>query len=160
MKKNILVPFDGSPNAGEALQQAISLARALDGKVILLNVQPSFQTAHTKIFFDPQDIHEYQLQLCREAAAPAIKTLKDSGVPFDVRMRIGYPKDIILQEAAKEGKEGAGLIVMGSRGLNPVVGAFLGSTSYGVLQETTVPVMIVPRKEKPEEAAGQAAELP
>ncbi len=49
---------------------------------------------------------------------------------------------------------------MGSRGLNPVVGAFLGSTSYGVLQETTVPVMIVPCKKEPEEAAGQAAELP
>ncbi len=158
MNKNILVPFDGSPNATEALKKAIALAECLGDKVVLLNVQPSFQTAHTKIFFDPKDIHEYQLQLCREAAAPAVKILKDSGVPFDVRMLIGHPKDIILQEAAKEGEEGASLIVMGSRGLNPVIGAFLGSTSYGVLQETRVPVMIVPHKEEPEEAQG--SELP
>jgi nucleotide-binding universal stress UspA family protein len=160
VKQNILVPFDGSANAGEALKQAIALAKALGGKVVLLNVQPSFQTAHTKIFFDPKDVHEYQMQLCHETADPAVKILKDSGVPFDVRMRVGNPKDVILQEAAQEGEEGTGLIVMGSRGLNPIVGAFLGSTSYGVLQETAIPVMIVPHKEPEEEATPQGTELP
>ncbi len=154
MKKNILTPFDGSTNAIDALQQAITLAKALGEKVILLNVQPTFHTAHTKIFFNEKDIREYQLQLCQETADPAIKILKDSGVPFEVRLRIGVPKDVILQEAA--GEEGARLIVMGSRGLNPILGAFLGTTSYGVLQEALCPVMIVPYRE-PED---NAPELP
>lgn len=154
MKKNILVPFDGSTNAIDALKQAISLAKAFGEQVILLNVQPTFHTAHTKIFFNAKDIHEYQIQLCKETANPAIEILKESGVSFEVRLRIGVPKDVILQEAA--GGEGVRIIVMGSRGLNPIIGAFLGTTSYGVLQEAPCPVLIVPYKEP--ETAGP--ELP
>jgi nucleotide-binding universal stress UspA family protein len=156
VKKNILAPFDGSTNAIDALREAITLAKALGEKVILLNVQPTFHTAHTKIFFGEKDIHEYQLQLCRETAAPAIQILKESGVGFDVRLKIGIPKDIILQEAAREGEEGVRLIVMGSRGLNPIIGAFLCTTSYGVLQGAPCPVMIVPYREPD----GNAPELP
>lgn len=159
MKKNILVPFDGSTNAMDALRQAIPLAKAAGEKIILLNVQPTFQTAHTKIFFGEKDIHEYQEQLCREAVAPAVKVLKESGVPFETRLKAGVPKDIILKEAAAGGEDGVRLIVMGSRGVNPIVGGFLGTTSYGVLQEAACPVMIVPYEEK-EDGPVLKSELP
>ncbi|MDT8900581.1 universal stress protein [Anaeroselena agilis] len=154
MKRNILLPFDGSTNAIAALQQAIILAKALDEEVILLNVQPTFHTAHTKLFFNENEIHEYQLQLCQETADPAIQILKDSGASFEVRLRVGVPKDIIVQEASREGEDGVRLIVMGSRGLNPIIGAFLGTTSYGVLQEAPCPVLIVPYRETEEPEAG------
>ena len=38
MKRNILVPFDGSDNALAALRLAITLAKPLQEKVIVLNV--------------------------------------------------------------------------------------------------------------------------
>lgn len=148
MKKGILAPFDGSVNATDALKQAIIIAKALGEKIVLLNVQPTFETVHTKIFFSPKDVEEYQEQLCRETVAPALKILKESGVPFEIRLGAGNPKDVIIEEAKRD--EGVRFIVMGSRGLKVVTGFFLGSTSYGVLQESTVPVMVVPYRE-PEE---------
>lgn len=147
MKKDIMVPFDGSGNAVEALKQAILLAKATGEKIILLNVQPTFRTAHTKLFFDEKDIHEFQEQLCREDVGPALELLKEGGVPFEIRLGAGVPKEVIVKEASTVGGDGARLIVMGSRGMNPIVGGFLGSTSYGVLQEAPCPVMIVPRAE-------------
>lgn len=148
MKKNILVPFDGSINATDALKEAITIAKALGERIVLLNAQPTFETVHTKIFFSPKDVEEYREQLCHETVAPALEILKNSGAPFEIRMRAGTPKDVILQEA-RQG-EGVRMIVMGSRGLKVVTGFFLGSTSYGVLQEASCPVMIVPYRE-PEE---------
>lgn len=159
MKKNVLVPYDGSTNAMDALWQAVALVKCTGEKIVLLNVQPTFNTAHTKIFFSEKDIHEYQEQLCRETVAPAVKALKESGVPFDVRLKAGVPRDIILDEASREGEDGARIIVMGSHGHNPIVGSFLGTTSYGVLQKAPCPVMIVPYQE-PEEKGAFGAEMP
>lgn len=150
MKKDILAPFDGSTNATDALKEAISIAKALGEKIVLLNVQPTFATVHTKIFFTPKDVEQYQEQLCRETVAPALEILKKSGVPFDVRLRAGNPKDVILEEAGQG--EGVRMIVMGSRGLRMVAGFFLGSTSYGVLQEANCPVTVVPYREPEEDA--------
>jgi nucleotide-binding universal stress UspA family protein len=156
MKKNILMPFDGSTNATDALKEAITIAKALGEKIVLLNVQPTFETVHTKIFFTPKDVEQYQEQLCRETVAPALEILKQSEVPFEVRLRAGNPKDVIVEEA---GKCGVRMIVMGSRGLNVVAGLFLGSTSYGVLQEAPCPVVVVPYREPAEKAAANP-ELP
>ncbi len=148
MKKDILAPFDGSVNATDALKEAVTIAKALGERIVLLNVQPTFATVHTKIFFTPKDVEQYQEQLCRETVAPALAILKKSGVAYEVRMRAGNPRDVIVEEAGRDG--GVRLIVMGSRGLKVVTGFFLGSTSYGVLQEASCPVMVVPFRE-PEE---------
>lgn len=151
MKRDILVPFDGSKNAGEALRLAITLAKALHEKVVVLNVQSDFQTPNVKRFFSEQDVKEYQQQLFREAIGTVEQELNESGVDYEVRLRIGDPKEVIIKQAypfasSQSGcsTAGARLIVMGSRGMNPILGGVLGSISYGVLNAAPCPVTIVP----------------
>jgi len=152
MKKDLLVPFDGSKNATEALHLAITWAKMLQEKIILVNVQHSFRTIHTKMFFSDHDIHEYQEQLFQEAVAPAKKILEDSGVEFEAKLRIGDAKEQICLEATldqpyKPGEcltAGVRMIIMGSRGMNPVLGGLLGSVSYSVVNAAPCMVTIVP----------------
>lgn len=150
MKKDILVPFDGSQNAIEALNWAIVLATALDEKITVLNVQPSFHTVHTKMFFGEQHIREYQEQLFHAAVAPAEELLKATSVRYSIKLRIGDAKEQICAEAKGNCEEehcvnsGSRMIIMGSRGMNPIMGGVLGSVSYGVVNGAPCPVTIVP----------------
>jgi len=152
MKKNLLVPFDGSRNAIEALQLAIIWSKTLQEKIILLNVQHSFRTVHTKMFFSDHAIHEYQEQLFTEAVSPAKKLLEESGVDYEIKLRIGDAKEQICLESTLDQPyepgqcltEGVRMIIMGSRGMNPVLGGLLGSVSYGVVNAAPCIVTIVP----------------
>ncbi len=151
MKQDILVPFDGSANATEALRVAIDMAKVFKEKIVLLNVQPSYETPHTKEFFSKRQIDDYRVQVAGEVMQPAEDLLKQSGVEFVTKIRVGDPREQICHEARADGTEevvhksrGARFIVMGSRGLTPVLGIVLGSVSMGVLHDTPCPVVIVP----------------
>jgi len=151
MKKGLLVPIDGSQNAIEALRLAIDLAKALDENIVALNIQPSFHTAHTKMFFAENDIHAYQEQLFHAAVASAEVLLKQSGIVYVTKLRIGDAKEQICSEAKGDTCKdesssctGMRMIIMGSRGMSPIVGSVLGSVSYGVLNGAPCPVTIVP----------------
>jgi len=151
MKQDILVPFDGSANATEALRVAIDMAKVFNEKIVLLNVQPSYETPHTKRFFSQNQIDDYRNQMADEAIMPGEEILKQSGVGFITKKRVGDPREQICKEARTDNAEGAAckdlgmrLIVMGSRGLNAVLGSVLGSVSMGVLHNAPCPVTIVP----------------
>lgn len=153
MKKDILIPFDGSANAKEALRVAIELAKLMKEKLIVLNVQPSFHTAHTTVFFGEATIRSYQQQLFDEVTESAKSMLLQTGVEYELKLRIGDAKEQICQEAGfgdevSTGEccktDGVRMIVMGSRGMNPMMGGVLGSVSYGVLHVVQCPVTIVP----------------
>src|SRR3989339_1305267 len=151
MKQDILVPFDGSANATEALRVAIDMAKVFNEKIVLLNVQPSFETPHTKRFFSQNQIDDYRVQMADEAMQPGKDILKQSGVGFITKLLVGDPREQICREARGDSAEGAAckdrgmrLIVMGSRGLNAVLGSVLGSVSMGVLHNAPCPVTIVP----------------
>jgi len=151
MKQDILVPFDGSANATEALRVAIDMAKVFNEKIVLLNVQPSYETPHTKRFFSQNQINDYRVQMADEAMQPGKDILKQSGVGFITKMLVGDPREQICKEARADSAEGTvckdrgmRLIVMGSRGLNAILGSVLGSVSMGVLHNAPCPVTIVP----------------
>lgn len=147
MKKDILVPFDGSKHATEALKLALSMAKLMQEKIIVLNVQPSFHLMHTKLFLDENTIRDYQKQLFHETMVSAKTILEDSGVEFELKLRIGDAKEQICQETMSQSgcsTVGVRMIIMGSRGMNPILGGLLGSVSYGVVNAAPCPVTIVP----------------
>ena len=152
MKQNILVPFDGSGHAMEALRAAIDLAKLYGEKIILLNVQPSYKTLHTKMFFSQKEIDDFRNQVAEEAMRPGEEMLKNSNVEFTIKVRTGDAREQICKEARADCEEeggpcqiiGARFIVMGSRGLNPLMGSVMGSVSMGVLHHAPCPVVIVP----------------
>jgi nucleotide-binding universal stress UspA family protein len=151
MKQDILVPFDGSAHAKEALRVAIDMAKAFKEKIVLLNVQPSFETPHTKRFFSLDQINDFRLQTAGEVLQAGEDILKKSGVEFMTKTRVGDAREEICKEASADSAEGGvcqvlgmRFIVMGSRGLNPLLGSVLGSVSTGVLHHAPCPVTIVP----------------
>ena len=151
MKQDILVPYDGSATATEALRVAIDMAKAFNEKIILLNVQPSYETPHAKRFFNHKQIEEFRVQMADEAIKPGEDILKQSGVSFITKIRIGDSREQICLEARADSAEetpckdhGMRMIVMGSRGLNAVLRSVLGSVSTGVLHHAPCPVTIVP----------------
>lgn len=144
--KTILVPVDGSQHALRALREAADMAKAFGGTILLLNVQYDLETFHTRRFFSREQIEQYEKELSDEVLTPAVDELRQYEVAFEVKVRVGSPKKEIIAEATERG---ADYIVMGSRGMGSVMGSVLGSVSYGVLNEASCPVVIVPnRKEK------------
>lgn len=141
LNRKMLVPVDGSENAKTALKFAVGLARTLRDTIVVLHVIPHFDTPNTKRFFDKKTIGEYQQQLFEETIAPYLQALQMAGVPFSTKMRIGSPREQILEEAASSPYR---CIVMGSRGYSPFVASVLGSVSQGVLHRASIPVVIVP----------------
>ena len=79
-------------------------------------------------------------QLFHETIVTAKTILENSGVEFELKLKIGDVKEQICQEAMS----GIRMIIMGSRGMNPLLGGLLGSVSYGVLNAAPCPVTIVP----------------
>ena len=151
MKQDILVPFDGSAHATEALRVAIDMAKVFNEKIVLLNAQPSYRTPHTREFFSQKQIDDFRAQRAGQVMQPGEDMLKQSGVEFITKMRVGDPREQICQEARDYSAQGVArkdrgvrAIVMGSRGLTPFFGMVLGSVSMGVLHDTPCPVMIVP----------------
>ncbi len=140
MNKTFVVPIDGSEYAKKALQYAIQLAEGIDAEIILISVQPSYNTANVKRFFNESEIREYQEEMGKEALEDAIQIINQSSLNYSTVIRTGVPGVEISNEAKERGAIG---IVMGSRGLGPIRGAILGSVSYAVLHNAPCPVTIV-----------------
>ncbi|MGX6443249.1 universal stress protein [Neobacillus sp. K501] len=145
MKERILVAIDGSKNSLEALEEAIKLAEVFPSKLYLVNVQPSFQTIHTRLFIGEEMIRDYQVELFDKAMEPAVQYLEDKEVDYTALMKVGDPVHQISRLASDLKVK---YIVMGSRGMGLIRGTVLGSVSSGVLHETKIPVVIIPQNEK------------
>lgn len=74
------------------------------------------------------------------ALSAALARAAEQGVRARAELLVGYPCRQILRLARDID---ADMIVVGSRGLGPVKGAVLGSTSRGVLARADRPVMVV-----------------
>ncbi|MDO5681106.1 MAG: universal stress protein [Pelistega sp.] len=147
MAKTILVPYDSSDNAKKALKWAVDFAKLTGLRLQVMNIQPSFRTVHAKAFFNRGDVEEYQTQLFKEATEGVDTMLNETGVPYELSMGAGDPKecliDFVLQSKTTENP--VELIVMGSRGTNPFFGGVLGSVSYAMINAGVCPVTIIPQ---------------
>ena len=119
--KKIIVPVDGSPEGGRALDHAVYLAKLSGASLCLLHVA---------------DLNRKMSLLERAWTG--------GGVPPEIQMssvvEVGAPPDTILDVAKREN---ADVIVMGSRGLSPMETVVLGGVSHYVLHYATIPVLIV-----------------
>lgn len=140
--KTILAPVDFSKVSEPVVKEAAALARALDGRVVLLNVvQP------------PVVINEYagmldiaQLTAAGEKnAARELEQLEDrlrnAFVKAESVQVTGTPIAHIIEQAEKND---ADYIVMGSHGHTALYDLIVGSTTHGVLMRAKCPVVIVP----------------
>jgi nucleotide-binding universal stress UspA family protein len=126
----VLVGVDSSAESLVALDLAMQLAGPLGARVVAVHAVGLLEEGGYR---PPPDLDAI-VQTAREATgSPA--TLEIDRVAED-----GVPTDVLLRVAEREG---ADLIVVGSRGLGGALHE-LGSTSGALVTTSTVPVLVVP----------------
>ena len=145
MYDKIILAADGSDESIAAAQEVNRLiSHGLIKKVIVLNVvKPLIE--NVDIFeaeFMPTRSGEFaQIALSNgEVIVEELMDMVTGAVEKEKRVIFGDPSHIICEEALSENVD---LIVMGSRGRNPVQGMLLGSVSARVLSFARCPVLIV-----------------
>jgi nucleotide-binding universal stress UspA family protein len=140
MYDSILVPTDGSAGADAAARHALTLARAFDSQIHVLNVvdERTYTSGLTAV--DPG------VTAHREAAeqrgTEAVEAIADRlGVPdLDVQTAVveGIPHETIRAYAAEEDVD---LISMGTHGRTGLGRVLLGSVTERVVRTSDVPVL-------------------
>ena len=140
----MLLATDGSEDAGRAALAALDLSKRTDSELHVVHVLPRFpRYAYPGI--TPQ-IYSYvldsTLREARDLLDEQAKRIEEgSGRVAQTHTRRGSAADEILDLAEELG---AGLIVVGSRGLGPVKHLILGSVSEGVVHGgASCPVLVM-----------------
>lgn len=139
-KGPLLVAFDSSKQAAEALRHAVSLARHLAEELVILHVQPQLVTMQTSRFYSAETLHNYQQELGEEVLKLAKQQLAELEYTAACEVRIGNARDIICETALELR---ARYIVIGARSGGFVRGVLLGSVCHGVLNQAETPVIVV-----------------
>jgi nucleotide-binding universal stress UspA family protein len=141
MFHNILVAVDGSPDADEALTQAIDLAESEHTRLTLITgVQKLPSVAYIGLSGAP--LAEIDAG-ARSWAENVLRGARDR-VPDDIpvtTLLTDQPIRVALIERTRRGEHD--LIVMGSRGRGAVRATLLGSVSHYILNHSPIPVLIV-----------------
>ena len=148
----ILLATDGSENANLASSTAADLAKSTNSElhVVYVGHMPSiFYESPGAIVLDP-DLQSRMEEEAEKAAKTNLEKqaqkIRQVGIEVaGIHTRVGFPAAEIVGLA---GRLGAGLIVMGSRGLGPLRRALMGSVSDSVVRHAHCPVLVVrPEKE-------------
>ena len=142
----ILVATDGSEEATLAAKTASELAHRTYSELHLVSVAVAYSSS--------DDVHkpglvESLLQRAQDVLDDQVKKIEHSGgevARTHVRASQRHPADEIVLVAEETG---AGLVVMGSRGLGGIRRALMGSVSDSVVRHAHCPVLVV-RKEQPQ----------
>ena len=139
MFKKILLAYDGSQGAEQALAAGIGLAKLHGAELVALGVQeklPRFSGTIDEVQEEKQFANEQYGKLLDAAKVKA----KEAGIELKTLMRPGHPAQTVVA-VAKEGK--FDLVLVGHSGLSGVWAAFLGTTAEKVSRHAPCSVLIV-----------------
>ena len=144
MYSSIVVGTDGSDTAGEAVRQAVELAKALNAKLQIVSAYEPVTDARLReeSLQVPQDLQwmvnpREDVEATLEAAAEEIR---DAGVDVELFPRQGDPADAILDVAEERGSD---LIVVGNKGMTGAKRFLLGSVPNKVSHHAPCSVLII-----------------
>ena len=140
MFRNILVAVDGSPDATEALRDAIDLAQSEHTRLTLVTAVPQIPATGLLV---PGAVTDDAIADTRAWAQAILRRALDQ-VPDHLPVSAVLTDRPIRPALIRQIKDGHhDLVVMGSRGRRAVRSALLGSVSHYVLHHSPVPVLIV-----------------
>jgi nucleotide-binding universal stress UspA family protein len=141
MFHNILVAIDGSPDADEALKQAIDLAESEHARLTLFS---SLVTLPAAAYIGTGGGMAATIAADAEAETEAILRSAVEEIPDQVSVSSMLSSAPVRPALIRQIKDGAhDLVVMGSRGRGALGSVLLGSVSHYVLNHSPVPVLIV-----------------
>ncbi len=140
MFKKILVPLDGSKLAEQVFPGVLQLAKPLDSEIIVMGVGEASAKEDGEI---------YRAYL-EEQTALLDGRLTGSQATLKTEILFGKPSEQILRYAADEKVD---TIFMTSHGRSGFMPWSLGNTVDKVFKRTSVPIIVVRAKEKPEKTS-------
>lgn len=135
MLKKMVLAIDASDHSMRAVEVATELAEKLDGEVVVFHVEEK------EVGRGGADSMETNVE-ARELIEKVTKQLKDAGLSARGVIHPalhGHTAHAIVELADAEG---AGLIVLGSRGLSDLTGIMVGSVTHKLLQIAHTPVLV------------------
>ncbi|MDI1246558.1 MAG: universal stress protein [Rhodoferax sp.] len=142
----ILLPFDGSPLALEAVRFVIRMAAdGLDTSVVLANVQEPASLYELMVAHDPALIEQASAAAGANTLLAAQVLLDAASLAYETEVASGDPAHTLVDILENYGCD---LVVMGASGTSALRSALLGSVSNEVLHAAGVPVMIVKAAEQ------------
>jgi nucleotide-binding universal stress UspA family protein len=144
MYKKILVPLDGSELAECVLDHVKLLVKeGSAGEVTLLNVV-KVDTSWAELYgknFDINAMREALIASARKYLAKIESRLNSEGIKVKTEsLEANSPAYKITEYAQENGME---LIIMGTHGYTGLKKLIMGSVSSGVLNSSTVPVLLI-----------------
>ena len=144
MFASIVVGTDGSETAGEAVRQAIALAKPLGAKLQIVSAyEPVSDTRlREESRQAPQDL-QWSVNPREDVEATlneAAELAREEGVTTETFARQGDPADAILDVAEENGSD---LIVVGNKGMTGAKRFLLGSVPNKVSHHAPCSVLII-----------------
>jgi len=152
--KTILAPVAFSRATEAVVEEAANLARAMEGKVVLLTVlqPPAITNEYSALVDNLAEIMAAGEKNAARRLAELESTLKAAQVPAETMQLNGPPIRLIVEQAKDLG---AHYIVMGSHGHTALYDLLVGSTTHGVLMRAGCPVVITPGPKAVVKGAGK-----
>ncbi len=157
MFHKILVAVDGSPDAEEALTQAIDIAQSEHARLTLMTGVAELPAG---VYWMAGEASGTLIEDTRARAEAILRRARDR-IPDDLPVTTVLTSEPIRPALVRRIKDGNhDLVVIGSRGRGAVRSALLGSVSHYLLHHSPVPTLIVhaeqPRDNGPAEIAAAA----
>lgn len=133
----VVVGVDGSANSRRALVRAGHCARDTGADLVVvyaIGLTEEIDGDHVPTFGRRDEIAERLDRWC--------DAVREAGIDdFEQRLVDGSPVDVLLRVAAELG---AGVIVLGRRGIGGRPESLLGSTAHQVIEHAHCPVLVIP----------------
>ena len=145
----IIVGFDGSPGSLAAVEAVVERKWRECSEARLVSATNSMLPSAIGRFVPPvgkmfEDEKKSERVWVEKLAETALRTLNDAGLQTELRVEVGNPKQILIEEAEKWG---ADCIFVGSHSFTSKLERFLiGSTSAAVAERAHCSVEVVRRK--------------
>jgi nucleotide-binding universal stress UspA family protein len=137
MAGEILLGYDDSDGAKAALPHAVDLARAFAAPLVVV-----FAYGQNPVGGVTGDVR----RAVEETGEGMLETARAAAVAYDPSVEVvtelvdGRPVDGLIEVARRRG---ARILVVGGNGHGSIVGSLLGSSTYKVLHQSTIPVLVV-----------------
>jgi len=135
--RKILVGFDGSPLSIKAADMALTMARAMDSRVLLYAVarppEPATRVEVDAVLDNAREHFEMAFKKILESA-------REKGVELETEIAVGHPAEHIINKAETAKVD---LVILGRRGTSLFEKWILGSVSEKVLRYAHCPVMVI-----------------
>jgi len=139
----VIAPIDFSRASRGVIDEAIRIARGVQGRVVVLHVvKPAVFASEMAPM--AAKAHEMTAEVERVARAQLLamqRRLMKRGISVETICATGSPIRCIVEQAATQT---ARYIVLGSHGSNALRQLVVGGTASGVLKQAGCPVVVVP----------------